>query len=243
MSKFKVGDKVRMTDPRVESDAPTGTTGVITSKRGTSSQSHGEMWNIKWEGDDYVYGTDDQLELVENFRQFKKGDLVKIIKRLPGNTFGASPECYEPNGFVGRTGYVNLDNYGDGSAQVWSEREGKGKYLGIFTPEELEFVAVQVLPTCSVYKGNYERLICDYGFALAPFIKYQPTNKPIMKTLTTMMQKLLDAPTQTLVKAGYINGDLELTNEGNDALMAILFVANKDALVADAQAKFDAEKK
>ena len=58
-----------------------------------------------------------------------------------------------------------------------------------------------------------------------------------MKTLNTMMKKLLDSDTQALVKAGYINGDLELTAEGRDELMAISFDANKAALVAAAQAK------
>lgn len=38
------------------------------------------------------------------------------------------------------------------------------------------------------------------------------------------------------VKAGYINGDLNLTDEGQDALMAILFAANKADLVTSAQA-------
>lgn len=55
--------------------------------------------------------------------------------------------------------------------------------------------------------------------------------KSIMKRVSDMMKKLLDADTQALVKAGYINGDLELTTEGGKALTVILFVANKRALV------------
>ncbi len=71
------------------------------------------------------------------------------------------------------------------------------------------------------------------------------TSKPkgFMKKLNTMMKKLLDPDTQTLVKSGYINGDLELTKEGEQALMTILFVANKAALVESAQAVLDEEKK
>lgn len=234
MNQLKIGDKVRAT---------TSCSGTTAGEEYTiTSYSNGGLIIRSDEKRGMYCDCVDFWERVPETHQFKKGDLVKIIKRLPGNTFGESRGCYEPDGFVGRVGYVSRAFYGDGSIQVWSEREGKGKYLGIFTPEELEFVAVQVLPTCSVYKGNYKILSRDYS-SLTPFIKYQPTNKPIMKTLTTMMQKLLDAPTQTLVKAGYINGDLELTNEGNNALMAILFVANKDALVADAQTKLDAEKK
>ena len=52
-----------------------------------------------------------------------------------------------------------------------------------------------------------------------------------------MFKKLVDADTQALVKAGYINGDLELTDEGKNELMALVFDANKAALVVAAQAK------
>jgi len=48
------------------------------------------------------------------------------------------------------------------------------------------------------------------------------------------MKRLLDEDTQTLVKAGYINGDLELTEAGKKALWAIIFTANKAALVTEA---------
>ena len=55
------------------------------------------------------------------------------------------------------------------------------------------------------------------------------------------MKKLLDSDTQTLVKAGYIDGDLNLTDEGREALHSELFTANKAALVKSAQAKLDEE--
>lgn len=50
-----------------------------------------------------------------------------------------------------------------------------------------------------------------------------------------MMKRLLDADTQTLVKAGLINGDLEMTSLGQQTLMAVLFDANKAALVKEAE--------
>lgn len=67
-------------------------------------------------------------------------------------------------------------------------------------------------------------------------------NTKNMSTIGNMMKRLLDADTQTLVKAGYINGDLELTEAGKKALWAISFTANKAALVAEAQEALDAEK-
>ena len=66
--------------------------------------------------------------------------------------------------------------------------------------------------------------------------------KGIMQKLTPMLRRLLDKNTQTLYKAGYINGDLELTDSGRSALNAVLFEENKDALVKLAQESLAEEK-
>lgn len=69
-------------------------------------------------------------------------------------------------------------------------------------------------------------------------------NKTItMKKLNNMMKKLLDADTQTLVKAGYINGDLELTCEGKDALFTLVFDGLKSDLVKLATEKIAEDEK
>ena len=57
-------------------------------------------------------------------------------------------------------------------------------------------------------------------------------NKPkMLQRLGNYMKKLLDKDTQVLVKAGFINGDLEPTEEGLDALNSILFFEKKTELV------------
>ena len=53
----------------------------------------------------------------------------------------------------------------------------------------------------------------------------------IMNKLSIMMKKLLDKDTQILVKAGFINGDLDLTGEGQNALNTVLFIEKKAELV------------
>lgn len=63
-----------------------------------------------------------------------------------------------------------------------------------------------------------------------------------MNRVSAMMKRLLDADTQTLVKAGFLDQNLELTEHGCDALDAILFDANKAALVKLAQEKLDEAK-
>lgn len=66
--------------------------------------------------------------------------------------------------------------------------------------------------------------------------------KTTMQKLGTMMKKLLDKDTQLLVKAGFINGDLELTEEGRKELLSINFEANKAKLVDIAKEKIAEEK-
>lgn len=57
------------------------------------------------------------------------------------------------------------------------------------------------------------------------------------------MKRLLSTEIQTLVKAGLINGDLELTAEGQKVLSACLFDQFKDKLVAEAQSIIDEQEK
>lgn len=63
-----------------------------------------------------------------------------------------------------------------------------------------------------------------------------------MTKLTAMFKRLTDKDTQTLRKAGFINGDLELTGDGQQALNAVLFEANKPALVELAKEMLEEEK-
>lgn len=59
--------------------------------------------------------------------------------------------------------------------------------------------------------------------------------KTIMKKLTNYIKKAVDANTQELLKAGFINGDLMPTYEGEQAIKEILWFANYEALVAKAK--------
>lgn len=83
---------------------------------------------------------------------------------------------------------------------------------------------------------------CDFG-ETSDFYQIIKTKKSIMKKLNIMMKKLLDADTQSLVKAGYINGDLELTCEGKEALFTLMFDGLKADLVKLAVEKIAEEEK
>lgn len=93
---------------------------------------------------------------------------------------------------------------------------------------------------CSIYVAYDDGCA---GRSDNPAKDYKIIKTSKMKKLGIMMKKLLDTDTQTLVKAGYINGDLELTGEGEDALITLLFDDKKADLVNLAQSKLDDEEK
>ena len=70
--------------------------------------------------------------------------------------------------------------------------------------------------------------------------KLTKERKP-MRNLSIMQKLLMAKDDQTLTKAGYLNGDMELTEKGQEALDSILFAANKEAMVKLAQADLDEE--
>lgn len=69
------------------------------------------------------------------------------------------------------------------------------------------------------------------------------TKKTTMQKVSIMMKKLLNADIQTLVKAGYLNGDLDLTLKGQTALMVQLFESNRAELVKAAEEEIAEEEK
>ena len=64
-----------------------------------------------------------------------------------------------------------------------------------------------------------------------------------MKTVKNLFKKLVDKDTQTLYKANFLNGDLELTEEGKTALLEVLFLEKKADLVKIAEEKITEEEK
>ena len=64
----------------------------------------------------------------------------------------------------------------------------------------------------------------------------------IIMRLNTMMKKILDKDTKTLIKAGYLNGDLQLTETGRESLEALLVEEKKEALVKLAEETIEEQK-
>lgn len=87
--------------------------------------------------------------------------------------------------------------------------------------------------TSSPYNGGV------YESELEPVSSTTKTN---MIKITPMLKTMLDKKGRTLYKADFLNGDLELTEDGKSALNTLLFEANKDELVKLAEEKLKEEK-
>ncbi len=122
----------------------------------------------------------------------------------------------------------NYYSDGDGNP-VWGGREGKIKGT--------------VISGINEYRVRWDNGIENSGYREGRDLELLKSNKTIMQRVSNMMKKLLDADTQVLVKAGYINGDLELTDEGIIALETILFMENKKEMVKLANEKIAEEEK
>jgi hypothetical protein len=72
-----------------------------------------------------------------------------------------------------------------------------------------------------------------------PLITEAKSPEQNVNVLNAFQKLFMDVDAQTLRKAGYIHEDSSLTDEGRDALDAILVKNNKAELVASAQEKLD----
>ncbi len=146
--------------------------------------------------------------------KFKIGDVVRVIKNN-------SVDSGIHNGRIGKISGIYDGHWGSESKQ----RETCGNYWYYVDGKE-----IACWETDLEFVDETKSRLQNLGAYLEKE-NYIKSKKTLMKTVSNMMKKLLDADTQELVEANYINGDLELTIEGIRALQTILFVSNKAELV------------
>ena len=252
--KLKVGDRVRV----ISGGEHVGEAGVVVSTddllcliKHDRPVTRGHYGNGLTPGGYGYWYRHDELELIEETPtpKFKVGDRVRdtrdgtirIVASLPGmkeyDSVGFG--CPE-QGFVDSNGLWEWqDNY-----KLISH---EGEYA-VETPEKDAWIKAHTKhrsPQLVVPSGflddirgiQFDTVVFDEA---ADIIK---PKKPIMKQLSNMMKKLLDGDTQKLVKAGFINGDLELTNAGREELTSILFTLHKAELVSRAHEVIEEEEK
>ena len=86
----------------------------------------------------------------------------------------------------------------------------------------------------------------QYMYKPYTYVDWAFDTKPkpsIMKKLSNAVKKFLNADLQAQLKAGYRNGDLELTQEGKDVLLELLADTVADKFTAAANEKIAEEEK
>lgn len=77
-----------------------------------------------------------------------------------------------------------------------------------------------------------------YTYSTSFYADFPATEEPkktLMQKLTTTLKRVLNSNMQALYKAGYINGDLELTDTGRRALNTLMLELHEEALAKMAQ--------
>lgn len=94
------------------------------------------------------------------------------------------------------------------------------------------------------YKGEKRNDLSNCcAIDLSNFRKVSSANGNFMTKLTNIAKRLLDADTKALVKAGVLDSELQITEEGKQFLLAQYLIDNKPALAKEAQKIVDAQEK
>lgn len=91
-------------------------------------------------------------------------------------------------------------------------------------------------------KGRTDTPPFSHGSAWTAEPNYTLKKQSLITTMTNLASRIFDKDVKTLVKAGYIDNCLNLTQGGTNALIGILFEEKKAELVKLAQEKIEEEK-
>ncbi len=253
--KYKVGDVLRPKDSsecgsfELEDDA--------VAIRITKVISNDYYYDILDEDGDILdscYGCfrDKDLEPVESTTpKFKVGDrVIHHIKGMgtifeTGDNIGVEYDQWRGGWHKGTT------PNGDVGGNCWYEIHYNIKLVSrpeeelsrdLYTKELLKMMEASTYPS----PKTQQWITCNWshldggltGFASGTNITAEkPQRKGLMTQLSNIAKRLVDSDTKTLIKAGYVDSCLDLTGRGKDALVAILFEANKKELVTAAKAQ------
>lgn len=191
---------------------------------------HGGSWDVRVEGisDIFEHNHGDNLVLLE----------PKKTKNMAGNYYSddtwnsyyssfsnlayGTNFCPRDKRLESYTVGMRIKNVGSYSTNKCDPNTNSGK-TGIITDIGDEWVNVK-------YDDG------AFGSSNEPWKYYKIINKKtLMNKVSNMMKKLLDADTQKHIKAGFINGDLDITQAGKDALIELYYSEKKAELtkVAD----------
>ena len=111
--------------------------------------------------------------------------------------------------------------------EEWRTRRNPGTITAV-DPDDKHYLAVRL------DDGTEDYIIGSDGLKLVKRGKLLG-NKSIMNKLTSALKRALSKPLQKQYKAGIINGELELTDEGRNILLDLLSVKQEKELTARAE--------
>jgi hypothetical protein len=260
MAKFKVGDKVR----RIDSDVfqlKVGDNVTIIEVLSKNQTLQGiQAYLIKEHTGQY---REDRFELIQPYTKIepKVGERYRVLKEVKDNI----DRIFSTGTILKALDERNNDGWAP--VQRWCSDEldlihHDVNNMHYLTTEYLELVEEE----CSECDGSGEcqhashftdcNTSCDcddricqkcFGEPFKRFSESHPeefNKQPLTTKIMNRIKKaLLSKDDKTLIEAGYLDSDLDLTSRGKNALEFILFTANKEELVKMAQADLDEQKK
>ena len=168
--------------------------------------------------------------------KFKKGDRVV---RTEGRFAGHCGEVLEDDD----TPYVNWDPNVGAEDEIHLELESTDNSTGVLHEGNINTTINNTTAGSPPDRGvswtagtttagsTTDDVRSRYYFFPEEMGQLTEINKPKMRKVTNTFKLFTDKKTQDLYKAGYINGDLEPTEQGLNALNSLLLAEYKDKLV------------
>lgn len=234
---FKVGQKVKIVKTNWSGSGKgeeLNKTGYIVDDLGRCGEKRWEVCRTTIGDENYYLGlyNDYELEPMEE-REFQKGDRV-VGKKSANDRYSITNDGFEGiitdiNSFE-----IELNDIYWVDPQYFELIESPKKkevaeektYAWQFTPE--------LTPTSVCVLGQTP----NYTVAVR-----SPKPKKRMPTLSNIAKKILDPDLRALVEVGYLDSELELTDEGEEAVLELMFFANKEELAKQAKKELKERKK
>lgn len=254
-NKLKVGDKVKYVSGRHGwcDINPRDEIGVITQtlESHPKERSHTSPYKVKWEAGPNSYHEGD-LELISSPQYTpitpKVGEKYRVLK-----SFEQSNEQYSIGDVL-----VYVGEFGPPHARYSFDTPRNNSWninQRYHTTEYLELVEEPAPTQLTTGKGflsstklsdlpaNQTITVVDNGRMHWTMTEEEPINQSIIKkTMNFIKKSLLSKDDKNLIKAGYMDDNMNLTSRGREALEFITFTENKAKLVEMAEAQIAEDK-
>ena len=157
--------------------------------------------------------------------KFKVGDRVRVIEPCSGTIDDKEYIVCAKNGGL----WIDITNASGGCYHQDNWQLVKPENSVCFYPDS-PYLRGMNLNSLHVNEFSNYKWGADFSYT-----KIKQPKKTLMSQLTTIAKKLLDGDTKKMIEAGFLDQNLNLTNEGKNALHVISFDKHKKELVEAAK--------